>query len=485
MTPKSPILGAKARYDGAGHGRRFAGWSAPSSGPRAATSGGIATLRNRARDLVRNDPVACAAVRVLANSIVGFGISCRPNTQDPAQKKRITPAWNAWWKVAPTDGADFAALQVLVARAYVTDGECFVRLRSRRPEDGLPALLQLEALESDMLPTLDADTWPGLPTGYSIRQGIEFDAIGRRSAYWFHRAHPGEPNAFAPTTTAGDLVRVPAESVLHVFEPQRIGQLRGVTPFAPAIAKLRTVGDFDDAVVERQKLANLFTAFVKKPQLSGDSDPLTGLAAEGTLDAPLAGLEPGMLQELLPGEEIQFSSPPDAGANYADFMRQQHLLIGAAVGIPPEMLTGELRDISDRTLRFAVGEYRRRIEQITWTVLVPRFLQPVREAWSTAAALAPGGLSPIDAREAVDCVWAPQMQPYIHPTQDVATLETLVSAGFKSRASVIAERGDDPAEVDAERAEDRRREATQQLDSNGLGFQDNLKRIQNECLANM
>lgn len=379
------LINPQARYDGAGQGRRLAGWNPPATGPVAATTPALPTLRNRIRDLVRNDAIAASAVRVMANSVVGFGIQCRTNTKDPAQKARVNEVWSAWAGQAATDGGDFYSLQAVIVRALVTDGEAFIRIRARKTEDGLPVPLQLEPLEADFLPLLDTDVHPGLPEGHVIRQGIEFDKINRRVAYWFNTQHPGEVNPFVGSSNT-DLTRVPAESVLHVFEPQRIGQIRGVSPFASVVAKLRNVADYDDAVTERVKLANLFVAFLKKPVASG-ADPMTGLAIEGTLDAPISGLEPGLMQELLPGEDVTFSAPPDAGATYADFMRTQHLIIAAALGVPVEMLTGELRDISDRSLRFAVGEFRRRVDQIVWTVLVPRFLQPAREAFAKYAAL--------------------------------------------------------------------------------------------------
>lgn len=449
-----------ARYEGAGQGRRLASWSAPSTGPVATTTPAIQTLRNRVRDLVRNDAIAASAVRVLVNSIVGFGIQCRSTIPDKEAKKRLTNLWNEWAKTASTCGLDFYGLQVLIVRAMVTDGEAFIRLRHRRPDDGLAVPFQLEALEADMLPMLTTEVWPGLPEGHQIVQGVEIDGIGRRVAFWFHKQHPGE--RMTSSTVSSDLTRVPAESVLHIFEPQRIGQVRGVSPFAPVITRLKNVSDYDDGVIERLKLANLFVAFVTKPLPSGSSDVMTGLPLSSDFDAPLAGLEPGLLQELLPGESMEFSSPPDAGAAYSEFMRQQYLTIGAAIGVPPEMLTGELRDISDRTLRFSVGEFRRRVEQIVWTVLVPRFLNPVREAFGFHARLS-GAISEADYKLVTSCTWAIHAHAFIHPTQDIAARKAEVDAGFRSRASVISERGDDPDEVDQERADDAARASSLNL----------------------
>lgn len=442
------------RYEGAGRGRRLASWNTPSSGPVASTSPAIATLRNRARDLVRNDAVAASAVRVLVNSIVGFGINSRSNSQQPDQKLRINQAWKKWTKHASRCGGDFYSLQAVITRALVTDGEVFVRLRTRIKRDGIDTPLQLEALESDMLPMLTTEQHPGLTKGHRITQGIEFDAENDICAYWFHTRHPGESHdAFTPAT---DYIRIEADAVLHIFEPQRPGQLRGVTPFSSVITTIKNLGDFSDTVLERMKLSNLFVGFLKTPLPDQKADAMTGLPFSGDPSEPLAALEPGLMQTLLPGESVEWSTPPDAGANYADYVRTQHLTIGAALGVPPEMLTGELRDISDRTLRFAVGEFRRRVEQIMWTVLVPRFLNPVRAAFAKSAILS--GALPVSDFDAIgDCTWSMHAQSPVHALQDMNTNRIAVEQGFKSRAQIIAEMGESPDEVDAERAEDLKR----------------------------
>jgi hypothetical protein len=75
---------------------------------------------------------------------------------------------------------------------------------------------------------LDADTWPGMPTGNFIRSGIELNKYGRRVAYWMYRQHPGD-RVMGRTPSPQELLRIPAEQVAHMFEPERPGQLRGVS----------------------------------------------------------------------------------------------------------------------------------------------------------------------------------------------------------------------------------------------------------------
>lgn len=463
-TTKTQAASAKAalqvtnRYDAAGSGRRMAGWNPPSSGPNRAVQG-LQKIRDRSRDASRNDWSGAASAQRWTTNIVGIGIVPRwKRVTSRERKQQLVDLWNDWCATADADGVlSFYGLQTLAVRSWFESGEVFVRLRPRVPESGLPVPLQVQLIEADYVPMLDADQWPGLPAGNTIRQGIERNRYGRRIAYWMYRDHPGDS---AGAIDADRLVRVAASQVLHVFEPTRPGQLRGVPALATVLARLRNIGDYDDAVLERQKLANLFVAWIKRtlPSTSDiEYDSLTGLPTFYDADgAPMPSLEPGMTQELQPGEDVVFANPPEAGTTYSDYMRTQHLGTAAAAGLPYEILSGDIKEISDRTLRVLINEFRRLAEQRQWQVVIPMLCQPVMNAWTEAASLV--GLVAADEVDAVRRVeWAPHGWAYIHPVQDVQGKKLEVEAGFRSRSSVIAERGDDPEEVDNETADDNAR----------------------------
>lgn len=449
-TPVAPVAMAPA-HDAAGSGRRLRGWMPTSAGPNRVNAG-AASLRQRARDAARNDWAGRAIPQRWAANLVGTGIIARPKTRDAALKTLLVELWEDWLEVCDADGVlDGYGQQNLIARNWIESGEVFIRLRPRRPEDGLPVPLQLQVLEADMVPATDSTA----PNGNTILQGIEFNAFGQRVAYHMLRNHPGDGQGDTSTT-----VRVPAEFVLHVYEPNRPGQLRGVSDLAPILARLRGVGDFDDAVLERQKIANLFTAFLEKPPSGADQaiDPITGKPVVSDADGtPMASMEPGTVQELLPGESMRFSDPPDAGAGYGDFTRQQYQGVAAGTGLPYELMSGDLREVSDRALRVILTEFRRHCQQRQWHILIPQFCRKVRNAWADAAVLA-GVLTAAEAREARRVTWVPQGWAYIHPTQDVQAKKMEIEAGLNSRSRIITERGDDPDEIDAERAADDARE---------------------------
>lgn len=457
----------KASYDGAGTGRRSAAWKAPETGPTSAALSGLQRMRNRSRAATRNDPYGFSAIDRLVSNTIGTGITPKPRHADAAIRGALQELWDYWTEESDADGlCDFYGQQALAARAMYESGEVFVRQRPRRPSDGFAVPMQVQLLEAEFVPHNKNEN---LGNGNIIRAGIEFNGFGQRTAYWMYRSHPGD--ALQASSGYNEPVRVPADQVLHIFEPLRPGQLRGIPVLAPILARLKSLDDFDDAVLFRQEVANLFAGFIRKPAPEdAPIDPITGAPIEHDSDGftPMVGLEPGSMQELQPGEEVDFSSPPDAGSNYPDFMRQQLMAAAAGSGLPYELLTGDLREVNDRVIRVVLNEFRRRIEQRQFGVFVHQLCRPIRAWWLDMAVLA-GAIDLPDyqrqRRAYLSTRWVPQGWAYIHPVQDVQARRMEVRAGFTSRAEVALRQGYDAELIDAENAADNKR-----ADSLGLSY---------------
>jgi capsid protein len=85
------------------------------------------------------------------------------------------------------------------------------------------------------------------------------------------------------------------------------------------------------------------------------------------------------------------------------------------------------------------------------------FCQPFVE-WFAEAARVAGHISDAEFNDVRRAEHAPHGWSYIHPVQDPQGKALEVTSGFRSRSSVIAERGDDPESVDDERKSDKDRE---------------------------
>lgn len=451
VAPKGRGVDVKARYDAAGTGRRMSSWTPPSSGPNVAITG-AQKVRDRSHDAVRNDWSGESSVSKWTTNLIGTGIV--PRWESEAARV----AWDEWVPFSDADGVlDFYGQETLATRAWLEGGELLGRLRYRRSNSGLAVPMQVQLLEPEFLPLLDTTTWPGLARGNTIRSGIERNSIGARMAYWMYANHPGDGTSSVGIDPAR-LLRIPANEVIHMFEPKRAGQLRGISSLAPILARLRNIADFDDTVLDRQKLANLFTMFITRAMPTGtdvEFDADTGLPAwYDTEGNKVAKLSPGMSQELLPGEDVKFANPPEAGTTFSDYMRTQHMGTAAGQGLPYELFSGDIKEVSDRTLRVIINEFHRFAEQRQWQIIIPQFCRRVTLAWALTARLA----GVLTSKDSIKHTWSPHGWQYIHPVQDVQGKAAEVAAGFRSRSSVVSERGDDPEQVDKERLADQQRE---------------------------
>jgi len=370
-------------YDGIGGGRRAVAWQVANPGAVAALAFTQNELRAKSRDLVRRNAWAAAGVEAFVANAIGTGIKPQSMVVDHTLREAIHALWRDWCEDADAAGlTDFYGLQALACRAMLEGGECLVRLRYRRAEDGLAVGLQLQVLEPEHLPTtMNME----LASGNVVRAGIEFDRLGRRAAYHLYRSHPGD-GALSPMSGTGGMetVRVPAAEVVHLFRPLRPGQIRGEPWIARALVKLNELDQYDDAELVRKKTAAMFAGFITRLA------PEDNLMGEGLADpsgVSLAGLEPGTLQFLEPGEDVRFSQPADVGASYAEFLRMQFRAVAAAMGITYEMLTGDLTQVNYSSIRAGLLEFRRRCEAIQHGVIVHQLCRPLWRAWMEQAVL--------------------------------------------------------------------------------------------------
>ncbi|TIV62993.1 MAG: phage portal protein, partial [Mesorhizobium sp.] len=104
----------------------------------------------RSRYLAENNPYAAAAKETFVSALVGSGIKPSSLVKDAALKGQIQEAWLDWTDETDADGlTDLYGQQALIAAEMFEAGECFVRLRARRVEDGLTIPLQLQLLPAE------------------------------------------------------------------------------------------------------------------------------------------------------------------------------------------------------------------------------------------------------------------------------------------------------------------------------------------------
>ena len=462
LAPRLTLERARARaaakvlvarnYEAASRGRRTSGWARSRADVNAVLARAAPELRMHARDLVRNNGWAKKAQRVIANNTTGgWGLTPRALGPESVRAKAI---WTEWAD-APTCDAEglrpFSAIQHQVMRAFATDGEVLIRRRRRLPEDNLPVPLQIQILEVDCLDsTRDAET---SKAGGPIIQGVEFDKIGRRAAYWIFPEHPGSSRAKTESK------RVPAGDVIHVLDPERPGQVRGVSLFGAGIVPLKDLDEYEDAELMKQKIAACFAAFVSDPE--GDASALGSTDARDPL---VETLEPGMVHHLPPGKEITFGTPPQV-TNDA-FTTRNLRKIAAALGVTYEDLTGDYSQVNFSSARMSRIAHWGNVRNWQWNMLVPQLCQGVWR-WVMEAAVLAGSL-----REVPPSEWTAPPMPMIEPDKEGLAYSRLVRNGVMTFSDMVREQGGDPETHFAEYAEDLKK-----LDAAGIVLDSDVRKV--------
>ncbi len=441
---KGALRGATRGYDAAAVGRNTAGWRTTGASATAEIAGAGPLLRDRSRELNRNDPNAHKILSAFVNNAVGSGIRVS------FDNKKAQAAWDQWITECDTaHDLDFYGLTWLVAMSAAESGEVLGRKRPRMVKDKLTVPLQVQVMEGDYIAsymnTMQTD-------GGRVVQGIEFDALDRRTGYWLYPYHPGD--AFGPNGVTGLAPKVvPASDIAHIYEATRPGQARGVPMLATIMRVCHDLNQYDAAHLKNKMVQSFVCAIVTNddPDDEGfgtSGDPALRFAGSDPTADPVKGLESGAVILARGGKTVAFNNPTQT-AGYSEYKVDRKHDIAAGGLTPYELATGDLSRVNYSSIRAGLIEYRRLISSWRDRVLIPLWVKPVVR-WFLDAAIASGVLPP--GNYAFKC-HAPKFEE-VDRLKEAQANRQLLENGERSLTDIIRSNGDDPATVMAERIAD-------------------------------
>jgi lambda family phage portal protein len=459
LLPRARLLAGR-HYKAASSGRRTDDWYRNSGDANSVPAPTVQTLRDLSRDLVRNNGLAKRAVNVIVTNTIGWGIAPKPVGPHRQEARRL---WNDW---AASTACDYdgllplAGVQAMALRTVVNSGAALVAMTvdSEAEEGTIP--LRLRVLEPDYL---DTSKDGALPNGRGrISQGIEIDARGRRVAYHLYQEHPGATNRLV-----SDSRRVPADEVLHIYDPDRPGALQGVPWAAAAMPKLNDLEEYEDAALMQKKIAAMFAAFVEDIDgLGAGVGELPGGEEADSEDAELLEtFEPGQIQYLPSGKKITFATPPQH-ADHDQFTKGAARRIAAAYDITYEDLTGDYSQVNYSSARMARLAFYRQVHAWRWNMFIPQFCAGV---WRRAMSLL---ALERDWQNVPTAEWTPPPMPMLDPDREGKAYRDLVRSGAMTLFEMIRELGYDP-----ETHLDEIEEANEALDERGIWLDSDPRRI--------
>jgi lambda family phage portal protein len=410
------------------------GWKPrrPGASPNADHQADGNALRVKARSLYQNVPYITSGMDARVAHAVGHGIGVNFTGAAAATRNK---AWRKWKKRCDMSGAStFDGLQKQAWLTWDVDGEVLCRLRTRdtgRP--GVPPLM-LQMLEVEWLDTT-RDRAPD--NGNQIINGIEYDSQGVKVGYWLWDQHPGDTTL--RRTLRNESRRVPAAEIIHLFDPKRAQQSRGITRMHSAITRTRDFSIYEDAERARKNLEARLSVIVTQ-----DASAMAQPDAEANRDptsTDLGTLSSGGITSV--GASGLTVVEPKAMPGYVETAKWEVHLISAGCGFTYEMATGDMREANFTQGRMRMMAFYREVEQLQWLTFIPMFIERVAEAFVEAGAL--NNQWSRDAEWDVEC--SPPRREYIQPDQEVRADLAEISGGLNSISGKLRARGDDPDKV--------------------------------------
>lgn len=438
-------------YTGALLSRRALGsWAAIPQDADSALLPDLQTLRERSRDLVRNNPLAGGAINTAVTNIVGTGLKLqsRPDREILNFTDEQADQWESnverefrMWASDPQycdirKTLNFADNQDLVFRQTLENGDAFT-LMAREKAKNFPYTLRLQLVEADRVCNKDL-----VKDTETLSAGVERDKTGAPVNYHIMDQHPGNwlyRSGYTWTIVPAFGEKSGLRNVIHSYRMLRPGQTRGVPYLAPVIETLKQLGRYTEAELMGTVVSALFTVFIKTelgaPMLGpmqGDS-AVTGSVGSSDTDVKLGN---GALIGLRPGESIETADPKRPNTAFDPFIKAILEQVGVALEIPFEILIGHFsasysasRAALLEAWRFFRGR-RRWLASSYCQVVYENFLA---EGIALRRIAAPGFFSdPLFRRAYCGAIWIGDAPSQIDPLKEVDAAEKRLELGLST-----------------------------------------------------
>jgi len=380
-------------YDGASKKRRgLKQWLTMGYDADSEILADLPTLRERSRDLCRNNPLAAGAIKTKITHVVGTGLRLQARldrdilniTEDAADvwEANVQREWRLFWDSKDCDIARTltgTALTRMVYNQAKENGDVFVLL-PRKKRKGVAYELKLQIIEADRCCNKG-----NKDDSKDLAGGIKKDKDGAPVEYHILKTHPGniavaEDESWQTIKAFGE--KTGLRNVLHLYQPTRPGQSRGVPDLTPVIELFKQLSRYSEAEIMAAVISSYFTVFIESESGSTGSgfnysnmDDETG-ATSSDKDYKMGS---GLIVELSGGDKIHDSNPGRPNVNFDKFVLAIMRQIGVGLEMPFEILIKHFT-ASYSAARASLLEFWQYVTtERMW--LTDNFLKPVYEIW--------------------------------------------------------------------------------------------------------
>jgi lambda family phage portal protein len=432
-------------YAGAQKGRLFADFFSNSKSADAELAPALRTLRDRSRELARNDSYVKRYLALLSANVVGtkgIRLSCKARDDngqlDIVGNQIIEREFARWCKKANctvTGKLSFIDAQKLFIETLARDGECLVKHVKTKDN---PFNYSIQFIEADHL---DEELTEIAGNNNKIRMGVECNPVGRPLAYHLFKNHPYDTDSYA--SPGQKYIRIPAEEMIHAYMQERPEMTRGVPWTATAMDKIHTLNGYRQAELTASRLAACKMGFYVSP----GGDGYVGEDYEDTY-SPIMEAEPGTFEQLPSGMDFKSFEPNHPTSAFDAFEKAILRGISSGLNISYHSLANDLSSVNYSSIRAGSLEDRAQFGVIQEFV-VAHFIEPIFREWLEMAMTTnqiPLPMTRFD-KFADSATFIPRSWSYVDPQKEIQANILGLKSGQVTMADIQSAYGRDVEEL--------------------------------------
>jgi lambda family phage portal protein len=440
-------------YAAAAQGRLQSSWRVSTGSINRDIKAGTRPVRDRARDLWRNnDYVRAYRTRNRVNIVGAEGFKHQnkallPNgEEDIAANKIIEDAWKEYCKAEfCTMSKQLTARQVqwLQVDQLKRDGEILARMRKVNDLSKNKFGFALELLETDLLDETYNVT--ELSNGNTVIMGIELNEWRQPVAYYFKDnqvKNELSTNYYGAGTRERN--RVPAEEILFAFDPEHANQFRGISHLAQSMLTFHNLERYDNSALTAAEVGASKVGFFEvdkelMDEYGGDDEDENGNT--------ISNMSPGEFEQLPPGMKFNGWDPTYPHEQYPSFVKQILRRLAAGLALAYNSWIGDLEGVNFSSMRHG-NQDEKESWMIQQALYIDAILIPWRSAWLKRALFVGAvKLNYADYERLNQPVFMGRRWNYFDPAKDVDASINAIDNFLSTHTDELAKTGKDFADI--------------------------------------
>jgi len=484
-------------------------WRPPLASADAAILKDSSRIRARARDLVRNDPLAKNAVRMNRDAVTGSGLKLSlkidwrtlglkgeldeaSEWQDHVTREWESHAESIECQIDARRQRTFSQLMSVVDQADFVDGESLAVIEMKpgfSPYMTCLNLIDIDRLSNPM----------GQVDSAELRAGIRRDIYGEPLVYCIRDQHPSDIQWSWAQMTWTEVPRVTPWGrpiVLHSYDHTRPEMTRGVSEFASIVVPAKMLQQYNDTELQSAILQAAYAAVIKTTLdwqsaagVLGGRGVGGGAGANPMMDMVTAHMahaadyhakrnitfQGNQIPVLLPNESLDVIKSTHPNSNFAEFENVFIRKLAAGLGVEAHELGKNYKDVNYSAARAALlavwRTYKARRTRLVSQVAMPLFGAWLEEAVALGTVKLPKGVTNFHAAKPylVRGTFIAWGKPMIDPQKERQAQQLGLVMGTETLEDIMAEDGKSWRDGLEQRAYERRKMQKLGLDPDGPG----------------